>query len=88
MDRQALITQRDRLQRELSETNRKLNEINREIERLDKEIRRGKIKKTCDLLEELWEETSETFEIENSDGDNIYIDFEDLFKSIKRYFGV
>lgn len=81
MDRQALIAQRDRLMRELNETNR-------EIERLDKEIRKGKIKKTCDLLEELWKQTSETFEIENYDGDTIDIDFEDLLNSIKRHFNI
>lgn len=81
MDKQALMAQRDRLMRELSETNR-------EIERLDKEIRRGKIKKTCDLLKELWEETSETFEIENYGGDTIEIDFEDLLNSIKAHFGI
>lgn len=81
MDRQALIAQRDRLQRELNETNR-------EIERLDKEIRTGKIKKVCNLLEELWKETSEVFEIKNYGGDTIEIDFEDLLKSIKRHFDI
>lgn len=81
MDRQALIAQRDRLQRELNETNR-------EIERLDKEIRTGKIKKACDLLEELWKDTSEVFEVENYGGDVIDIDFEDLLNSIKKHFGI
>lgn len=81
MDRQVLIAQRDRVAREL-------NEINREIERLDKEILTGKIKKSCDLLEELWKDTSEVFEVENYSGDVIDIDFEDLLKSIKRYFGI
>lgn len=81
MDRQALIAQRDRLVRELNETNR-------EIERLNKEIQKGKIKKVCDLLDELWGKTSEVFEIENYDGDTIGIDFEDLSKSIKKNFGI
>lgn len=81
MDRQTLIAQRDRLTREL-------NEVHRELERIDKEIRRGKIKKTCDLLRELWEETSETFEIENCDGDTIDIDFEDLLNSIQAHFNI
>lgn len=81
MDRQTLIAQRDRLRRELDETNRA-------IERLDKEIRTGKIKKACDLLEELWKDTSEVFEVENYDGDVIDIDFEDLLNSIKKHFGI
>jgi hypothetical protein len=81
MDKQALIAQRDRLMQELNETNR-------EIERLNKEIQTGKIKKVCDLLEELWKQTSEVFEIENYDGDIIGIDFEDLSKSIKKQFGI
>lgn len=81
MDRQKLLAQRDRLLQELSETNR-------EIARLNKEVRKGKIKKICDLLEELWKDTNEDFEIENYSGDVIEIDFEDLFKSIKRYFDI
>lgn len=81
MDRQKLLAQRDRLMRELNETNQ-------EIERLDKVIRNGKIKKTCDLLEELWKDTSEVFEIENYGGDVIEVDFEDLVESIKRHFDI
>ena len=80
MDRQKLIAQRERLIRELKETNE-------EIERLDEEIRKGKIKKIYDLLEELWGNTSEVFEIENYHGDTIEISFEDLLDSIERNFG-
>lgn len=81
MTREELVAKRERLTKEL-------NEVSRKIEQFDKEIRIGKIKKACDLLEELWCQTSEVFEIENYGGDTIEIDFEDLFKSIKRHFDI
>lgn len=81
MTREELVAKRERLTKEL-------NEVSRKIEQLDKEIRIGKIKKACDFLEELWCQTSEVFEIENYGGDTIEIDFEDLFKSIKRHFDI
>lgn len=81
MNRQELIVRRDRLMRELNETNK-------EIARLDEIIQNGKIKKVYELLEELWVESKETFEIENYSGDTIYIDFEDLLGSIKKHFGI
>lgn len=82
MDRQALMAERDRLKKEVFE-------IERKIEQLDKEIQRGKIKKVCDLMRELWNDASdEVFEIENFDGETIDIDFEDLSNSIKRYYGI
>ena len=81
MDKQKLLAQRDKLIRELNETNE-------EIERLDKEIRKGKIKKIYDLLEELWGSTSEVFEIENYHGDTLEINFEDLLDSIERHFDI
>lgn len=82
MDRQALIEQRDALMQEL-------NKINQEIEQLNKEIQMDKVKKVCDLLKELWlGQTTESFEIENFEGYVIEIDFEDLYKSIKRHFDI
>lgn len=81
MTREELVAKKERLTKEL-------NEVSRKIEQLDKEIRIGKIKKACDLLEELWGQTSEVFEVENYGGDTIEIDFEDLLKSIKRHFDI
>lgn len=81
MDRQKLIAQREKLIRELKETNE-------EIERLDKEIRKGKIKKTCDLLRELWESTDETFQIRDDEGAYLEVDFENIYDAIETHFGI
>lgn len=81
MDLQALIAKKTSLEKEL-------DEICDEIVRLKKTIREGKIRKVCELLEELWKETETTFEIRNHAGEYIDIDFEDLCNSLAEEFGI
>ena len=81
MDLQTLITKKNSLEREL-------NEINNEIVKLKETIRRGKVRKVCELLRELWEETDVAFEIMNNDEEYIYVDFEDIFRALEEEFGI
>ena len=81
MDLQALIAKKTSLEKEL-------DEVCDEIVKLKKTIRKGKIRKVCELLRELWEETGESFEIRNGDQEYIYADFEDLYKALEEEFGI
>lgn len=81
MDLQALIAKKNSLEKEL-------DEICDEIVKLKKTIREGKIRKVCELLEELWKETETIFEIRNHAGEYIDIDFEDLCNSLAEEFGI
>ena len=81
MDLQTLIAKKTSLEKEL-------DEICNEIAELKKTIRKGKIRKVCELLRELWEETGETFEIENGEGEYIYADFEDLYEALEAEFKI
>ena len=81
MDLQALIAKKHNLEKEL-------DEVCDEIVKLKKTIREGKIRKVCDLLEELWKETETTFEIRNHAGDFIDIDFGDLCISLEEEFDI
>lgn len=81
MTREELLEKKKKLEANLAS-------INEELDRLDDMIRKEKVKELCNLLEELWKQTDEEFEIENYDGDDIMIDFEDLFYAIKRHFDI
>ena len=81
MDMQELLAQKNRLIRELNETNDA-------IARLNKENLKGKIKKVCDLLRELWESTDETFKIRDDEGAYLEVDFENLYDAIETQFGI
>lgn len=81
MDLQELIAKKTSLEKEL-------DEISIEIAKLKQTIRKGKVRKVCELLRELWEETDDAFEIMNDDEEYIYVDFEDIFRALETEFGI
>ena len=81
MDLQALIAKKNSLEKEL-------DEICDEIVKIKKKNRIEKVRKVCDLLRELWEETGDTFEIMNGDKEYIYVDFEDIYNALEAEFGI